>query len=199
MVEIKTYLNYKCTDVPNSHFEDIIKYLLREASFRMDCSIPGDVPVFTQQLLWVIKDKYPFLPIHKLQEAFYKGALGEIGGTMKLSIRNVNIWIKEINQAWSEGAIARRNRELMQDVPMSELADKYSAAAYSLRIQWGCQKRVTRSQWNYLTTRHDDMKDKVKAVIDSGGDIDSITPGMFLSGWTEPAEIDESMIGKIFG
>ncbi|MCK5609358.1 hypothetical protein KAR91_46220 [Candidatus Pacearchaeota archaeon] len=187
--EIKTYLAYKCTEIPNTEFNSIMVELLEDAAFKMDTQIPGDTREFIRQLLWLISKKYQHLPLNKLIEAIHKGAMGELGGTIKLSLRNINIWLKEINEAWAMGAIARSNHDRMieTDIDDSEIADPDSAACYALRMNWGLGKRITRQEWDFLGTQHDKMVAKVK----EGTPAENLHPGMFLSGFEEPEHYTE--------
>ena len=193
--EINRYISYKCVEIPREDFAKIMYDLLEDASYKMDSKIPGNITEFANQILWVIKKSYSLLPLSKLIEAFHQGSLGEIGGTVKLSIRNINIWLKEINHTWGEGSIARSNRERMDqtDIMLDQCANPNSAAAYSLRIKWGCSKRISHQQWDHLTSKHRDMV----AMLDKGTPLDNMHPGLFLSDYVATKYSEEDFVNSI--
>ena len=184
------YLADKCLDIPSEVFRTVLKEMLRDAAFKLNTSVPDDIKEFSRQINWLIESKYKHLPLHKLKEAFVKGSLGELEGSTRLTIRNINIWIKNVSQSWNEGEIARRNREILDSTDISpwEQADPDSAAAYALRIGWGVSKRITHKQWDFLSS--DDMHKKIIKAIKEHGE-ENVTPAMFLSGYVEPELPDQ--------
>ena len=101
-----------------------------------------EVEVLTEML----KRDFSRLPLHRVCEAFYTGSLGGYGGTTRLTIRNIAIWLREANN--------KHQQELDQQGKLIKNQEKrgkgysHGAAAIMLKIKWKTTGQISIADWD---------------------------------------------------
>jgi len=95
----KEHLKELCKDVPTDVLGRIINELSGNAKFFMSSDIEvKDLGKINDAIVDLLKTRFSWLPLHLVGEAYVKGALGELGGTTRLSVRNVYVWLSNVDE-----------------------------------------------------------------------------------------------------
>ncbi|MBW1612418.1 MAG: hypothetical protein JRJ57_00255 [Deltaproteobacteria bacterium] len=173
---LKTYLNYTVGEVPREKLREIIDELSATAMVNMggnETTIP--LQRIIESITMLVAKQYYELPISKVASAFWRGSLGELGGTTRFTLRNVNLWLKESHQQWGEEHIREMSRKNREKYDAYEKADRDVITACRMKIMWRLDKRITPDQSDKIH-----VEDIVHRLRDGFRERD-IIPEMFLA------------------
>ena len=173
------YMNYAINTIPA---EDLTPMLIELAALAMFYMNTENDVVTTTKLVTAIKDMmlsdftYKQIPLHLLIETFHKGSLGELGGTSKFGIRNVNIWLsnirekhqKLITEEISKKDYLQKTEEERSFRSQQKHNNKFASAYYG-KIKH-CP--MSDAEYDRLTL------DKIVERIEAGFDFKTLTPEM---------------------
>jgi hypothetical protein len=95
----KEHLKELCKEVPTDVLSRIVGELSINAKFYMNGDTsPEDLVKINDAIVDLLKTRFSWLPLHLVGEAYVKGSLGELGGTTKLSARNVYTWLSNVDE-----------------------------------------------------------------------------------------------------
>jgi hypothetical protein len=118
------------------------------------------------------------MPLHLVMEGFHKGSMGELGGTCRFTVRNVNIWMNamyeklaQINTEKKTQEDARRRDEESVAYKKSQINSCLYAAAYYWKISH-CP--MSDKEYDRLTL------DKIVDALKKGYSTKELKPAMIL-------------------
>ena len=126
---------------------ELLKELYLIAAVNMGSSL--DTTMISREvdvLAEMLKRDFTRLPLYRVCEAFYHGSLGGYGGTTRLTIRNIAIWLRE--------AETRHQQHLDQHTKLTKDQEKrgrgyaHGAAAIMLKIKWQTSGQISTSDWD---------------------------------------------------
>lgn len=165
--------------IPTEHLLDIIDELSQNAKFYMNSDLDS---VMTEKVNAAIVDllkneKFKYLPLHLVAEAFTKGLLGELGGTTRFTVRNVVIWFNQMNDRMAQIEAERKSREdharrkSAEDVfKITQDRSSLFGAACLLKASW----QLKDPDYDLCTL------DKIVDLIERGYKLSEIHPSMLL-------------------
>jgi hypothetical protein len=122
-----------------------------------------------------------FMPFHLVCEGFQKGAMGELGGTTRFTVRNVNTWMRAMNDKLAQINVERKTKEDAERRSQEEKAFRqakrinnlYGAAMYR-KIEWAYAGALSSEDYDRCTL------DKIVEAIQKGYSIKDLQPSMIL-------------------
>jgi hypothetical protein len=177
------HINTRCKDIFPERLQDIIRELSENAKFYMSSEIDATVTVkINAAIVDMLKNhKYRYLPLHLVGEAFTRGSMGELGGTTRFTVRNVCIWLGQMQekmeslnalQKTKEDA-GRRIDEEKSFRENKERSNLFGTAMY-LKIGWCQAGLLSERQYDECSL------DKIVGLIEKGYPIKEITPSMII-------------------
>lgn len=174
----------KCKDIYNEYLLPVVREFSEIAKFYMSSEVSDDV---TMKINAAICDmlkfhhKYRELPLYLVAEAFHKGALGQLGGTTRYTVRNVVTWLEEMytkmsnfsQQEQSKVDSERRKEEEKTYKQGQRHHTKFGTALYH-KMEWAQSGLLTEEEWDRITL------DKIVDMMDRGYPIAEMDPGMIL-------------------
>lgn len=162
-------------DIPISALEELIDEFALNAKFFMssdlDTQTTAKVNAAVRDLL---KNRFRFLPLHLVSEAYTRGSLGELGGTTRFTLRNIYTWLSNIEE---------KNQRLFQMDQSRKDSEQRKAEEYAFRAS---QKRNTlygaAFHWKISQCPMPDMTydlltlDKIVEAMDQGYDLRTLSP-----------------------
>ena len=173
-------LNKACKDIWMEHLGPVVRELSEISKFYMSSSLNDSETIKINGAicdLLKFNNKYRELPLYLVAEAFHKGALGELEGTSKYTVRNVCIWLNEIYDKMCRIQAINKNRE--EDQLRKTYESDYKSnwkhhskygAALSKKMEWD----IDRKTWERITL------DKMVEMLDKGYTLDELTPDMII-------------------
>jgi hypothetical protein len=178
------YMNTAMMNIPSAHLDPMLMELSCNAMFYMNTE---NESVATARLVAGIKDlilsdyTYKQMPLHLVIETFHKGSTGELGGTSKFGLRNVNIWLfssKEKHQkliADNKGREDdRRKAETERIFKEKHARDWIYGEAFWIKVGWHCNGAINAGNWDSYTL------DAIVEKLRQGHDERTLTPSMIL-------------------
>jgi len=179
-----THLSDVCEVVPKEALQEILDELCDIARFNMSCELhPALLAQISQATVSLLKENARFrhFPIHIVAEAFNKGSLGELGGTTKLTIRNINIWLVAMNERMIQVIAEKKSREdsirRTQELALFKSQQKNSnlyGQALFRKIEWAYAGILSSREYDRCTL------DKIVEKMNQGYRASEITPSMIL-------------------
>jgi hypothetical protein len=175
----QTYINERCMKIPTEQLLDIIDELAQNAKFYMSSDLDSTM---TEKVNAAIVDllknqKYRYLPLYLVAEAFTKGALGELGGTTRFTVRNVVIWLNQMSDRMAQIEMERKSKEddarrkaAEDGFKLSKDRSSLFGAACLLKASWQLQD----PDYDLCTL------DKIVDLIERGYKLSQIHPSMIL-------------------
>lgn len=126
----------------------------------------------------LIGDRYSYLPINHIRAAFKFGAMGERGGTTKMTGRNINIWLNEQSNIFQE-QMAKYQKKLDEQKRYDEIKDwkpshGFTARAVIIKVGWLGDKRITSQEYDSFSSA------KIRELLEQGYDERDIRPSMVV-------------------
>lgn len=177
------HMNDLCRDIPSDSMKEMIIELSSNAIFVMNTDMEPSITVRTAELIVdTLKNfKCRLMPFHLVMEGFHKGSMGELGGTTRFTVRNVNVWMNAMHEKLSlinqerktKEDSERRAAETAAFKRQQKTASLYGAAMYR-KIEWCYAGLISSAEYDRLTL------DKIVARMQEGFSIRELTPGMIL-------------------
>ncbi len=112
------YFMAKAGDIPTVALIELIDEFASSAKFYMSSDADS---ITTEKINSIVvdllKNRFRFIPLSLIAEAYTRGSLGELGGTTRFTVRNVYIWLNSIEE---------RNQRLYQET-QSKIDDRKRA------------------------------------------------------------------------
>ena len=176
------YMNTPIGAIPGEDLTPMLLEISINAMFYMGTE--GDNET-TKKIVSAIKDLimkdtlYMQFPLHLVIETFHKGSLGELGGTTKFGIRNVNVWlfsVKDKHQKLIQEEKSKEDQRLKADEAKSykniQKRSSLYGAAFNKKLEWKFAGLISSEDWDLMTL------DKIVALLHSGLTIQTIRPSM---------------------
>ena len=175
----QTYANERCMMIPTDQLLEVIDELALNAKFYMSSDLDD---VMTEKINAAIVDllknqKFKYLPLHLVSEAFTKGALGELGGTTRFTVRNVVTWLNQMNDRMAQIEAERKTREddarrksMENGFKMTKERSSLYGTACLLKASWHLQD----PEYDLCTL------DKIVHLLELGYKPEHIHPSMML-------------------
>jgi hypothetical protein len=176
------YLNSKMRDIPSIAIIELIDEFSANAKFYMS----SDADAITTEkinnaVVDLLKGRFSHMPFSLIAEAYTKGALGELGGTTRFTVRNVYTWLNAMEEKYqrlyqemqTKTDAERRAAEEKKFMSTQKRSNIYGAAMYR-KIEWCHDGLLTSSQYDILTL------DKIVAAVEMGYSLKELKPSMIL-------------------
>jgi hypothetical protein len=159
-----------CGEIITASLEHVIDELVISAGYNMDASLSSDSDHrrLISLVAGVLKKDFRFLPLYRVVEAFYRGSLGELGGTTRLTVRNIIIWVREIDTKHRQSSI--EDSRLVKIIQEKESVCEYGAAGVRLKLQWRSNNVFTSEEWDKYPL------EKIFELLKAGRKIGEIRP-----------------------
>jgi hypothetical protein len=175
------YMDVSIWNIPQEHLMPMLVELSMNAMYYMNTE---NDPKNSAKLMAGIKDMilsdhtYRNMKLHVIAEAFHKGSLGELGGTSRFGLRNVNVWLssqkekhlKLITEEKSKIDDSRKKNEETAFRQSQQRSNKYGSALY-WKISF-CP--MSAQEYDRLSL------DKIVAMMEKGYKLRELTPEMIL-------------------
>jgi hypothetical protein len=173
------YINTKAGEIPSGALIEIIDEFASNAKFYMSSDADSITTAkINSASIDLLKNRFRFLPLSLIAEAYTRGSLGELGGTTRFTVRNVYTWL---------GSIDEKNQRLYQET-QSKIDDQKRAE--NERLFRRSQKRSSLfASALYWKISHCPMSDpdydrltldKIVEAIEKGYTFHELTPSMIL-------------------
>lgn len=176
------YLSERVKDIPSEHMRELVDEFAINAKFYMSSDVDNDATdKINTAVVELLKNKFSFLPLSLIAEAYTRGSLGELGGTTRFTVRNIYIWLAAVNEK-SQRLLQERQSKIDDERRASEeksfrhqqkRSNLYGAALYK-KIEWCYQGLLNSRQYDELTL------DMIVAKVEAGYDLKNLTPSMIL-------------------
>jgi hypothetical protein len=170
-----------CKDILHEALKEMILELSANAIFVMDTEMKGEITSRTADtIVDLLKHSYfRFMPFHLVCEGFQKGAMGELGGTTRFTVRNVNTWMRAMNEKLTTLNMEKKTKEDAERRAQDEKAFRqrqrinslYGSAMYR-KIEWCYSGLLSSEDYDRLTL------DKIVEAVNKGYSIHELTPEM---------------------
>jgi hypothetical protein len=172
-----------CKDILPEAMEEMIIELSANAIFVMNTELDGQI---TGRMAKTIVDllkhsNYRFMPLHLVCEGFQKGAMGELGGTTRYTIRNVNTWMKAMFEKLAQINIEKKTKEdairrAEEERAFKQLQNKHNlyGAAFYRKLEWCHAGLISSQEYDRLTL------DKIVEELKKGYSANDLVPSMIL-------------------
>jgi hypothetical protein len=178
------YMDVPMMNIPSEDMDAMLMELAINAMFFMNTENSEDINL---KLVAGIKDlilsdyNYKFMPLHLVIETFHKGSVGELGGTTRFGLRNVNLWLfssKEKHQkliAEQKSKEDNRKRaEWEENFKRNHEKDWIFGQALWLKVGWNYSGAIKPQDWDKYTL------DAIVEKLRQGYDENSLRPSMIL-------------------
>lgn len=174
------YMNTELRDIPTQAILEMVTELSLNAIFVMSTEIEASVAarIATTAVDVMKNNRFKFMPLHLVCEGFTRGAMGELGGTTRFTVRNIFTWMSamyeklaliNIEKKTKEDAV-RRTEESRSFKRQQKINNLYGAATY-----WKISHcPMSDAEYDRLTL------DKIVARMKDGFSIETLTPEMIL-------------------
>lgn len=175
----QTYASERCMMIPTEQLLEIIDELALNAKFDMSSDIDNvTTEKINARIVELLKNqKFRYLPLHLVAEAFSNGALGELGGTTRFTVRNVVTWLNQMSEKMAQIEAERKSREddarrkATEDIfRLGKDRSSLFGAACRLKASW----RLPNPDYDLCTL------DKIVDLMERGYKISQIHPSMIL-------------------
>jgi hypothetical protein len=169
-----------CKDILAEPIEEMIIELSANAIFVMNTDMDPSITGRTAKtLVDLLKHStFRYMPFHLVCEGFQKGSMGELGGTTRFTVRNVNTWMKAMND---KRMLLETERKTKEDARIrAEEAASYKRLQRSIGIYGtACYWKVAHSplsdeEYDRLTL------DKIVEAFKKGYSFKELTPSLIL-------------------
>jgi len=163
------HLKERCREVPEETLIDIIEEFSSIAKFYLSTEIHiDDIKKINGAILDILKHgRFQWLPLYLVGEAYTKGSLGELGGTTKLSVRNIYIWLTQMEEkmrnidAGYQSKIDNERRANDERVYMEHQSHNVRfGTALCIKLAWVYEGRIKANDWDKYTL--DAIAEKLK-------------------------------------
>ena len=172
-----------CKDILHESLKEMVIELSSNAIFVMNTEMQAEITIRTSDtIVDLLKhSNLRFMPFHLVCEGFQKGAMGELGGTTRFTVRNVNTWMRAMNDKLAQINMEKKTKEDAERRAQEEKAYKqrqktnslYGAAMFR-KIEWCYSGLLSSEDYDRLTL------DKIVKAVQKGYKINELRPEMIL-------------------
>ena len=152
----KYHLKDRCNDVPENILKDIIREFAANAKFYMNSNTDAEtMEKVNIAIVDLLKNKFGYLPLYLVGEAYARGPLGELGGYASISVRNIHIWISAMQEksqnlyAQDQSRIDSERRESEEKIFKQNQAHNVRyGTALSIKLTWVYEERIIADDWD---------------------------------------------------
>lgn len=172
-----------CKDILSEAMKEMVIELSSNAIFVMNTEMETSITARTAEtIVDLLKHSlFRFMPFHLVCEGFQKGAMGELGGTTRFTVRNVNTWMRamyeklaQVNMENQTKMDAQRRAEESKLFKQSQHRNNLYGAAMFRKIEWCYAGLLSSEDYDRLTL------DKIVEAMGKGYSIKELTPEMIL-------------------
>lgn len=177
------HINDRCRDILKSSMKEMIFELSVNAIFVMNTEMEGSITVKTTETIVDIlqNQKYSQMPLYLVMEGFTKGAMGELGGTTRFTVRNVCVWMNAMYERMTQINAERKTKEdslrraeeTKAFLKRQKTASLYGAAMYR-KIEWAHAGLLSSSSYDRISL------DKIVEAMQKGYSLKELQPDMIL-------------------
>jgi hypothetical protein len=176
----KHHLKDRCKDVPENTLKDIITEFSDNAKFYMNSNIDaGSMAKVNITIVDLLKNKFGYLPLYLVGEAYTRGPVGELGGYASISVRNIYIWLSAVNEKAQNlsaqdqsRADDERRTEAEKIFKLNQAHNVRFGTALSIKLTWVYEGRIDADDWDKYTL------DEIVNYLKQGYDVNSLRPSM---------------------
>ena len=155
----KFHLKDRCKDVPENMLKDIVIELCDNAKFYMNSSIDAEsMAKVNIAIVDLLKNKFGYLPLYLVGEAYARGPLGELGGYASISVRNIHIWLSAMQEkcqnlsAQDQSRLDNERREAEEKIfKLNQAHNVRFGTALSIKLAWVYEGRINPDDWEKYT------------------------------------------------
>jgi hypothetical protein len=174
------YIGDRMTDIPREYLREIIDEFAINARFFMSSETDSDtMNKINAAVVDLLKDKFKNLTLNLVTEAYSRGSLGELGGTTRFTVRNVYIWLSNVDeksQRLYQERISRLDSEKRAAEEKAFKSQQKRSNMYGSAMMWkiGIAKQISSAEYDRLTL------DRIVDAMQKGYDLKTLTPEMIL-------------------
>jgi len=135
------YSAIMCKDIPDINITEMIAELTANAVFMM--ATETDFAITTKTtgaIVHILKSqKYKWMPFHLVMEGFTRGAMGELGGTTRFTVRNVCTWMNamfEKHTILQVEQVSKTDSRRRADEERSFRMQQKNSTIYGVALHW---------------------------------------------------------------
>jgi hypothetical protein len=173
------YINTKVGEIPTTALTELIDEFASNAKFYMSSDADSmTTDKINSASVDLLKNRFRFIPLNLVAEAYTKGSLGELGGTTRFTVRNVYTWLN---------AIEEKNQRLYQEIQSKIDDDRRAQDERKFRL--GQNRSALFASAFYWKISHCPLNDKdydrltlekIVEAFEKGYTFDELTPSMIL-------------------
>lgn len=172
------YLAEKVYNIPSEHMREMIDEFAINAKFYMSSDVDNEATdKINAAVVDLLKNKFRYLPLSLVAEAYTRGSLGELGGTTRFTVRNIYIWltaVDEKNQRLNQESQSRTDSERRAAEERAFRLQQKRSTKYGAAMYWkiGFAKQLSAAEYHRISL------DKIVAMMDRGYKLENLTPEM---------------------
>jgi len=174
----KHHLKDRCKDVPETMLKEIVSEFSSNAKFYMNSNVDAEtMSKVNTAIVDLLKNKFGYLPLYLVGEAYVRGPLGELGGYASISVRNIYIWLSAVNEKAQN--LSAQDQSKLDDERRSEAEKIFKlnqahnvrfGTALSIKLTWVYEGRIDPDNWDKYPL------DEIVRYLKQGYDIHSLRP-----------------------
>jgi hypothetical protein len=179
----KHHLKDRCKDTPESVLKEIVSEFSSNAKFYMNSNVDAEtMSKVNFAIVDLLKNKFGYLPLYLVGEAYTRGPLGELGGYASISVRNIYIWLSAVNEKAQN--LSAQDQSKLDDERRSEAEKIFKlnqahnvrfGTALSIKLTWVYEERINPDDWDKYPL------DEIVRYLKQGYDIHSLRPSEIYS------------------
>lgn len=136
----RTNLNNQCGTIPTAALQELIDEFTLNAKFSMGSDVDSSMLIkISSTICEMLRSRFKFIPLKLIAEAYTLGSLGDLGGTTRLTVRNVYIWLSAIEEKYrkiiQEDQSYKDNQRREEEEKAFKLIQKRSSM-YGMALYW---------------------------------------------------------------
>ena len=174
----KHHLKDRCKDTPENMLKEIVSEFSSNAKFYMNSNVDAEtMSKVNTAIVDLLKNKFGYLPLYLVGEAYVRGPLGELGGYASISVRNIYIWLSAVNEKAQN--LSAQDQSKLDDERRSEAEKIFKlnqahnvrfGTALSIKLTWVYEGRIDPDNWDKYPL------DEIVRYLKQGYDIHSLRP-----------------------
>jgi hypothetical protein len=174
----KHHLKDRCKDVPETMLKEIVSEFSSNAKFYMNSNVDAEtMSKVNTAIVDLLKNRFGYLPLYLVGEAYVRGPLGELGGYASISVRNIYIWLSAVNEKSQN--LSAQDQSRMDDERRTEAEKIFKlnqahnvrfGTALSIKLTWVYEGRIDPDDWDMYPL------DEIVRYLKQGYDIHSLRP-----------------------
>jgi hypothetical protein len=173
------YINTKVGEIPSTPLTELIDELASNAKFYMSSDADSmTTEKINSASVDLLKNRFRFIPLYLIAEAYTRGSLGELGGTTRFTVRNVYTWlsnIEEKNQRLYQETQSKIDDQKRADNERHFRQGQNRSSLFAAAFYWKVSNcPMPDKDYDRLTL------DKIVEAFEKGYTFNELTPSMIL-------------------